>query len=691
MALGDTLRARLVTTTLVLVLASSCSKSSGDGFSPNELDAVDTLSFVDADTYDPHTGDTYEYEKRCYQDQYWYCPPLSAVWRKVVTVDICDENGDPCTASECQWSIVTMGDCEEIFECDPTGPTNLGEIVCEVDGLLGVQTKYCDKGFFSYSPCDPCTDEICDSIDNDCDGTTDEGLYPCSTDCGDGEGACINGKVTLCSAPEPTEEVCNYVDDDCDGLTDEGQTNICNLCGDVPSEDCDSFDNDCDGLIDEDLLDGCSTACGDGYKTCVSGMWTLCSAQEPQDEVCNGLDDDCNGYIDDGISCGCPPEDVGAIFPCLEPPLVCGQGYKQCACVDVGCAETAMTECHAPCHFFPIPGQTCDDTLGVPYPEVCNNHDDDCDTLIDEDLVKGCYTGPPATEGVGECIPGEMTCLAGKWGGKVKTSNTPETFVEGLCVGEVTPMSEDLCGGADNDCNGQVEKELEDTDILFIIDASGSMYEEIGAVAQAMTTFAASYSGSTAIHWGLVTGPTAVGSGLSEKLYLNQNLTEFSTFVPALSAMATSYLGGANEMLYDALYLAAHNLVDPQTLPHQISDLAWGPGANPSVPSIQGFKINWRENAHHVIIVFSDEMGQSYLKPMLSQQNLVDVLSHADDLSVYTFSTGFTKDVTDWLGNKVGWESVSVGGSWNELSTDPTKMFGALMDILDETACGGAP
>jgi hypothetical protein len=533
-------------------------------------------------------------------------------------------------------------------------------------------------------------DEICDGKDNDCDGLIDEDEFACSTDCGDGISYCIDGKLTECSATKPLEEICNYLDDDCDGLTDEGQANVCGLCGDVPEEICDGYDNNCDGSIDEDLVVECNTACGDGYQKCLFGQWGACTAEQPVDEQCNGLDDDCDGQVDEELSCACPPEDVGVLFPCLdESPLVCGQGYKTCECQGTPpCSETVMTPCYAPCFYFPIPGQICEETLGTPLAEACNNYDDDCDTLVDEDLAKQCYTGPPATENVGECVPGEMVCEAGQWGA---TPKQPPIFVEGLCGGEITPLPEDLCGGADNDCDGTIEKVLEDTDILFIIDASGSMYEEIGAVAQAMATFAASYSGSSAIHWGLITGPTAIGGGLSEKLHLNQDLAEFSTFVPALSAMATAYIGGANEMLYDAVYLAAHNLVDPQNLPYPIPGLQWGPGALPSVPTLQNFQVGWREHAHHVIIVFSDEMGQSYLKPKLSQQDVIDVVSHADDLSVYTFSTGFTKDVTDWMGNPAGWGAVSVGGSWNELSTDPSKMFSALMDILDETACGGTP
>ncbi|MDI7269103.1 MAG: putative metal-binding motif-containing protein, partial [Myxococcota bacterium] len=84
--------------------------------------------------------------------------------------------------------------------------------------------------------------EVCDGVDNDCDGLTDErgaaGANPC--------GECV------------FTELCDGVDNDCDGLTDEMLRNACGDCLPVPPETaCDGIDNDCDGLTDEGLVNAC--------------------------------------------------------------------------------------------------------------------------------------------------------------------------------------------------------------------------------------------------------------------------------------------------------------------------------------------------------------------------------------------------------------------------------------------------
>ncbi|MGN6109489.1 MAG: MopE-related protein, partial [Kofleriaceae bacterium] len=78
----------------------------------------------------------------------------------------------------------------------------------------------------------PCTitgEEVCDDVDNDCDGHVDEGPLPapigepCDNqqgECAGGVKQCVHGEVT-CSKP-PMPELCDLKDNNCNGLVDEG-------------------------------------------------------------------------------------------------------------------------------------------------------------------------------------------------------------------------------------------------------------------------------------------------------------------------------------------------------------------------------------------------------------------------------------------------------------------------------------
>lgn len=84
----------------------------------------------------------------------------------------------------------------------------------------------------------PAASEVCDGEDNDCDGAVDEALDdgPCTIGEGvceaEGRLVCVGGEF-VCDAVEgvPEVEVCDEVDNDCDGQADEGVTNACGSCG----------------------------------------------------------------------------------------------------------------------------------------------------------------------------------------------------------------------------------------------------------------------------------------------------------------------------------------------------------------------------------------------------------------------------------------------------------------------------
>jgi hypothetical protein len=95
----------------------------------------------------------------------------------------------------CLWS--SWSDCEGP---DPTG----SEASCTVTGGLGACAagqRLCVAGWLTCQALAPATD-VCDGLDNDCDGVVDNGTpeslgegYPCKNSCGDGKSVCVEGAV----------------------------------------------------------------------------------------------------------------------------------------------------------------------------------------------------------------------------------------------------------------------------------------------------------------------------------------------------------------------------------------------------------------------------------------------------------------------------------------------------------------
>ncbi|MCK6530853.1 FG-GAP-like repeat-containing protein, partial [Myxococcota bacterium] len=189
-------------------------------------------------------------------------------------------------------------------------------------GLLLCGTGGDDGDGDGASTCGDCDDadptrapgagDVCNGIDDDCDGTVDEGVdgdgdgfASCGEDCDDADAGVNPGATELCATGVDEdcdgvegEEGCRY-DSDGDGWYADGGD-----CDDSDAdvrpnavESCDGVDQDCDGVADDGF-----DADGDGTTTCGGD----CDNHDPtihpgQVESCDGVDQDCDGDIDDGF------------------------------------------------------------------------------------------------------------------------------------------------------------------------------------------------------------------------------------------------------------------------------------------------------------------------------------------------------------------------------------------------------
>jgi hypothetical protein len=330
----------------------------------------------------------------------------------------------------------------------------------------------CSAAAYTAHNVDFSSSESCDGKDNNCNGSVDESNpgsgQACSTGklgvCAAGTTSCGSGALVCNQTVQPSAEVCDGLDNDCNGAIDSAdgglvrpacanQLGVCvgaskpvSLCSGGAwaactaatytaysasynsSESCDGKDNNCNGVVDEGDPGGgayCGTGlsgvCADGTTVCSAGAINCSQNVGPSSEVCNGIDDNCNGAMDEG-------NPGGGVDCSTGLSGVCSAGTTQCSSGAINCVENIS-----------------------PGPEVCDGQDNDCDGLTDA------------------MDPGLVTTTCEKQAGVCQGATKPAALCSGgawqVCTDPVylaysTGFSDtEICNdGQDNTCDGQTDE-----------------------------------------------------------------------------------------------------------------------------------------------------------------------------------------------------------------------------------------
>ncbi len=344
------------------------------------------------------------------------------------------------------------------------------------EGCPGIRA--CVDG--EYLPCNAPTPlpEVCNEVDDDCDGSVDEDIDGADCTLNNSHGVCggvtrCEGGRLYCDGKTPSPEICNDIDDDCDGRVDEGPEGWCDPVKDSDGDGADDNTDNCPQVPNPDQLDsdgdGEGDACdedddNDGVKDDVDNCPLLPNPDQANTDgdatgdACDE-DDDADGVPDTTDNC--------PLTPNADQRDIDGDGRGD-AC-DEDNDNDGLPDTSDNCPLTPNAdqrdidgdgqGDACDeddDADGSPdvedcapenpnvYPgatESCDGVDEDCDGRVDDGTGHGDYCG------LGQCACGIAVCrptgppMCPTMPGESEDASSPE-----------------VCDNIDNDCDGETDE-----------------------------------------------------------------------------------------------------------------------------------------------------------------------------------------------------------------------------------------
>ncbi|MCB9759359.1 MAG: FG-GAP repeat protein [Alphaproteobacteria bacterium] len=371
--------------------------------------------------------------------------------------------------------LLAIAGCGDKDTTTETGDTEVPVTDVDGDGFDGVDHggDDCDDADGAINPS---AAEVCDGVDNNCDGVIDTDAVDIATwyqdTDGDGHGA-----------EAYTEEACTqpsgYValGDDCD---DRDAANF-------PSnpEVCDDQDNDCDEDVDELGSQGETTwyadSDGDGYGVDATAF-SACDAPPGYtdqggdcrdadadtypgaDETCDGFDNDCDGETDE----------VGAVDAPDWWADADSDGY--------GDPNASTAACDQPSGYVDN-DDDCDDTDGSIWPgadEYCDSVDNDCDGTVDEDDAVDASTWYADNDADTYGDPDNSTDACNQPSGYVSDSSDCDDSNPGI-----NTAATEYCDSIDNNCDGTVDEDTAVDASTWYADADADTYGDSASTTQA--------------------------------------------------------------------------------------------------------------------------------------------------------------------------------------------------------------